>query len=64
MGGQTQILIEFSAHLLKSNYYQVVSIIFSNFLSMDLYQFTNGANTTVTEMVDVVNDAVTVLQFN
>lgn len=28
MGGQTQILIEFSAHLLKSNYYQIVSIIF------------------------------------
>lgn len=40
MGSQTQVFFELRTHLLKSNYYQAVSIIFSIFRTMDLYQFT------------------------
>lgn len=40
MGRQTQLLIELSAHPLKSKYYWAVSIIFSIFRTMDLYQMT------------------------
>jgi hypothetical protein len=40
MGRQTQLLVEFSAHPLKSKYYRAVSIIFSIFRTMDLYQMT------------------------